>query len=164
MNPISSDIVEKTWKRAGGMSPQEAPKMINLMGKQQPLVLAYLMAVGGDTLNQDERELLLYIGVVVWQIMSQGTTPLPKITEKTLDKVEGPNMKMLEYLESETETGFIETVKRIVKNYHQPEVLRYVLEALMEEREEGCLIRDKNKGIIVIYLKTVIDCFDKGES
>ncbi|KPJ68362.1 MAG: hypothetical protein AMJ45_02575 [Syntrophobacter sp. DG_60] len=161
MDSISSDTVEKTWKKIGGMSPQEVPKLINRMSKQRPLILAYLMAAGDDILNQDERELLLYLGVVVWQIMSQGATPLPEITEKTLDEVEESNMKVLKYLEGESETAFIETVEGIIDNYNQPEVLRYVVEALMEEPEEECLIRDENKGIMMFYLKTVIDCFDK---
>ena len=161
MKPISSDIVEKTWKELGEMSPQKIPELIHLMQKQQPLVLAYLLGVGGDTLNQDERELLLYLGVVVWQIVLQGDTPLPEITANALEEVEESNMKMLEYLEGESETDFIDTVEKIIDNYCQPEILRYAVEALMEEPEEGCLIRDENKGIMMIYLKTVIDCFNK---
>lgn len=118
------------------------------------------MACGSDIFNQDERELLLYLGVVVWQIMSQGSTSLPKIKENTVDKVENSNMKMIEYLKGESDTGFIDTVEKIINNYSQPEVLKYVIEALMEETEEGCLIRDENKGIMAIYLKTVIDCLN----
>ena len=145
MNPISSDIVEKTWKKVGGITPLKAQKMIDLMGKEQPLILAYLMASGDDILNQNERELLLYLGVVVWQIMSQGTTPLPEIADEILDEVENSNIKILENLEDESEAGFIETVETLMNNYNQPEVLRYIIEALMEESEEGCLIRDENK-------------------
>jgi len=143
------------------MSPQEMPKLINLMSREQPFILTYLMAIDNAILNQDERELLFYLGVVVWQIMSQGSTPLPKVTQETLDEVEESNTKMLEYLEGESETSFIETVETIVKNYNQPEVLRYVIEALMEESDEESLIRDEYKGMMMINLKTVIDCFDK---
>ncbi|MBC8484906.1 MAG: hypothetical protein H8D45_02575 [Bacteroidetes bacterium] len=82
------------------------------------------------------------------------------ITEQTLDEVEESNIKMIEYLEGESEAGFKYSVEMITNNYNQPEVLRYVVEALMEEEEEGCLIRDENKGLMTINLKTVIDCFD----
>lgn len=68
---------------------------------------------------------------------------------------------MAEYLQGETETGFIEATTAIINNYGQPEVLRYVVEALMEEPEEGCVIQDDNKGIMLLDLKTVIDCFDR---
>ncbi|MCM8774380.1 MAG: hypothetical protein NC820_06580 [Candidatus Omnitrophica bacterium] len=143
------------------MSLQTAPRLVNLTQKQQPFVLAYLLGVGGDTLNRDERELLLYIGIVVWQIMSQGDLPLKKITSEVLEETEEENMKMLEYLEDEPEASFIDIVEKIINDYPQPEVLIYVVEALMEEPEEGVLIRDENIGIMTIYLKTIIDCFDK---
>lgn len=161
MNPISSEIVEKTWKEIGGQSPETAPEMIKHMTKKQPVILAHLMASGHDILNRDERELLLYLGIVIWQIMLQGDTPLPKVTEKTLEDIDKSNMKMLEYLEGESDTGFIETTEQLFKDYLQPEVLKYVIEAIMEEPHEDCQIRDEYKGIMVIYLKTIIDCFNK---
>ena len=135
--------------------------MANLMQEQHPFVLVYLLAVGSDILNEDERELLLYLGMVIWQIMSQGDTPLTKVTEDDLDKAEEANMKMLEYLEGESEAGFMDVTEKMISNYGQPEVLKYAVEALMEEPEEGCLIRDENKGIMMIYLKTVIDCLNR---
>lgn len=162
MKPISPDIVEKTWKKmVRTSSPQKAQKLVTLMGKKQPIILAYLMAVGSDIFNLDERELLLYLGVVVWQIMSKGSTSLPKIKVKTLDKIENLNIKMIEYLKGKSYIEFINNAENIINNYSQPEVLKYVIEALMEETEEGCLIRDENKGIVAIYLKTVNDCLNK---
>lgn len=161
MNKISGEIVERTWKEMSSMSPLNYPKLINKMSKEQPVILAYLMAVGDELFNEDERELILYLGVVVWRIMSRGNEPLPSVTEKILDEVEDKNIKMLEYLEGESETDFFATVATIIENYNQPEVLRYVVEALMEDNEEGVDIKEENIGMIMIYLKTVIDCFDK---
>ena len=161
MKPISSEIVEKIWKEMGAMSVQSAPRMIEAMQKEQPVVLAYLMAVGKAVLNRDEQELLLYLGTVIWRIMLQGDKSLTQITPEVLDKAEDKNMKMLEYLEKETEAEFIDTVEKTIENYPQPEVLKYVVEALMEREDDGTLIRDESKGMMLIYLKTVIDCFDK---
>lgn len=161
MNPISAEIVEKTWQEMNAMSPLEAPKMINKLTKEQPIILAYLMAVGHDFLNQDEQELLLYLGIVVWRIMSQGDSRLPKVSEKVLDSVDESNIKMLEYLEGESETEFAETIETIYHDYNQTEVLKYIVEALFEEDEEETKIRDEVKGMMFIYLKTVVDCLDK---
>jgi hypothetical protein len=162
VNSISSKIVEKTWEKVGSMSPLQGQKMIEQMSKQQPVILAYLMAVGDDLFNEDERELLLYLGVVVWQIMLQGDAPLSKVTEKALDKAERTNIKMLERFTNRSLNQMAKGVKEMLGNYNQKEVLSYVVEALMEEPEEGCLIRDEVKGIMMIFLKTVIDCFDIG--
>jgi len=161
MKTISSEIVEKTWRKIGKMSVLEIPKMAYRMREEQPVVLAYLLTAGTDILNQDERELLLYLGMVVWQMMSQGSRPLVKITEDVVDEMERSNMKVVEYLKNEPETGFIKVTKEMIENYPQPEVLKYIVEALMEEQEEGCVIRNENKGMMMLYLKTVIDCFDR---
>ncbi len=93
--------------------------------------------------------------------MLQGDAPLPKITRKVLDNVEETNMKMLEYLEDESDVDFVETVEKIVSSYPQPEILKYVLETFMGNSEESLLIREINKGAMFVYLKTVIDCFNK---
>ncbi len=160
MEPVPAEIVEKTWKRMASLSPRTIPKLIQRMTKEQPVVLAYLMAVDDDILNQDERELLLYLGVVIWQIMSQGAKPLPRVTEEILDDAEARNVKMAEYLQGETEEGLVEATRKIIGSYRQPEVLRYIVEAIMEEPEEDCLVRNDNKGIMLLDLKTVIDSFD----
>ena len=99
IKPIPLEVVEKTWKKISKMPLGESPKLINLMRKQQSVVLAYLLAAGHKTLNQDEQELLLYMGIVVWQIMLQGSNPLIKATKSALDEAEKANIKMLEYLE-----------------------------------------------------------------
>ena len=157
---ISAEVVERTWQRIAGQSVKDAQKLVNRMSKEQPVVLAYLMAVDNDIFNQSEREVLLFLGVVVWQIMLQGTRPLPKVTEKILDKAGAGNLKMAGYLQGETGSGFDEAVRKIIGSYKQPEVLRYVVEAIMEDTEESSPIREGNKGIMLLDLKTVIDCFD----
>lgn len=162
MNPITSDIVENTWKTIAETSNYKASEMVRQMGEQQPLMLAYLMEAGGDELNREEREHLLYLGIVVWQIMLQGKTSPPVINEEILEEVEDLNIQMLEYVEGEPDSEFIDTVQKIINSYNQPEVLRYIVEALIEDPdEEECIIRDENIGLLFIYLKTVIDCFDK---
>ncbi len=162
MNPISSDVVEKTWNMIGEIPEHKASEMVNRMGEQQPLMLAYLMEAGDDELNREEREQLLYLGIVVWQIMLQGTSTPPVINEEILEGVEDVNIKMLEYVDGEPDSDFVDTIKKIMNNYNQPEILRYVVEALMEDTdEEESNIRDENIGLLFIYLKTVIDCFDK---
>ena len=160
MDPIPVNIVERTWKRMAALSERKAQKLAWQMQKEQPVVVAYLLAVDDDILTQDERELLFYVGAVVWQIMSQGSRHLPTITEEALDDAEARNIKMAEYLQGETETGFVEATRTILNNYGQPEVLRYVVEALMEEPEKDVVIRDESTGAMFLDLKTIVDCFD----
>lgn len=45
MEKIPSQTVESVWKKMGAMPPHNAPKLIEQLKKEQPLILAYLMAV-----------------------------------------------------------------------------------------------------------------------
>ncbi|MBN2090483.1 hypothetical protein JW964_12790 [candidate division KSB1 bacterium] len=160
MKPISARIVEKIRIEMSQSMPVEIPEIIEQFADDQPLILAFLMSAYDDILNQVELEALLYLGVAVWKMMRHGRKIPAMVTEKRLDEVEATNLKMLEYLDGESERDFENTVRMIIDNYNQVEVLRFVIEELMEESEDDEDFRDENIGIMMIALKTVIDCLD----
>ncbi|HSV30510.1 MAG TPA: hypothetical protein VLH40_00605 [Atribacteraceae bacterium] len=167
MEPISSEVVEKTWQRIGVMDPQLAHELIGDLENTQPVIMEYLMAGSEELFNQAERELVIYLGIVIWQIMKDGFPPPPQVLFEDIEKAEAANLKMLEYLGSSTPGDFSRTVETVVVNYSQPQILRYVVEALFEFEEDEDVagsdtkIRDDMKGIIFIVLKTIIDCLDR---
>ncbi len=161
MEVISAEVVEKLFTKMWNMSEQEAFRLSYVMQKEQPLLVAYLAAVDKEILNQEEREVLFYQGTVIWQIMSEARNPLPKITEDTLLHMESENLHLSESLKNAGTVSFAEVIKRILKDYGQPEVFRYVLSVLLDQDNEDCVIRDENLGIIMLDLKTVIDCFNQ---
>lgn len=160
MKPITQEIVEKTWQKISGLEDEKMALLRAQMDQEQPGVLSYLMAAGDDLLNEDERELLLYLGTVVWQIMLQGSRSLRRVTIPQLEFAENANFSTLDDLSGESPADLIAAVEEMVASYSQPEVLKYVIEALMEEDDEEIDITEDGKGLMLIYLKTVIDCFD----
>ncbi len=52
MEPIPAEVVDKVWKKVASLSLRRAPKLIQHMTKEQPVVLAYLLAVDDDILNR----------------------------------------------------------------------------------------------------------------
>ena len=161
MDAIPADVVETTWKEMAAGSLADARKWADRMTKEQPFVLAYLLAVGERDFNPDEAQLLFYLGTVVWRIFDRSDPQLAEVSGDVLDRTEENNEKMLEYLEEESETGFVEAVRDLLDGYNQVEVLRFVINALMEEPEEGCDIRGDSVGAMFIHLKTIVDCFDQ---
>jgi hypothetical protein len=157
MRPIPAAIVEATWKKIAEYPPLYGNKLITQLNKEQPVILAYLLAIGDVELNQDEKELLLYLGMVVWQIMAKGGKA-PKVTKEMIDEAEAANFEVLDEL---TDNFSEKKIAEILQNYNQIEVLKYVIEALMEEPEAGSAIRDEYLGMMMNYLKTVIDCLDR---
>jgi hypothetical protein len=161
MKPVNAEIVEQTWKRVGGIQPEEAHILIDTMGREQPFLLAYLTAMGKAYLTEDELGLLLHMGLVAWQAMREEGGGLPMVTEEELDAAESRNSRMLEYLEAESETGFYDAAEKVFKSCNQYEIMKYTIEALTEEPEEGMIMRDESIGPMFMYLKTVVDAMDR---
>ncbi|MEM6261642.1 MAG: hypothetical protein AAGI38_03970 [Bacteroidota bacterium] len=160
MNTISELLVDQTWQEISQMSETELPGLISEMSDDQPLLLVYLMTVGEEILDEEEQELLLYLGVVVWKMMSKGEQQMGEVTEPLLDKVEQENSKMVEYLEGESEHSLADTVLNILGGYNQAAIFKYLVEAIVEAVDAG-EIRVESAGILALYLKIHLDCLDQ---
>jgi len=164
MQRIDNEIIERTWESMNYLTLDESMVLVNQMTKEHPLIVAYLMTAGDELLSREERELLIYLGMVVWKIMTKLSGPLPPVTNEILEDAEDRNIQMLEYLEGEPEEEFLNTVGILIENYNQSEILRYVVEAIIEEDDDAVYISDQAKGIMLLCIKTVIDSFDKTEA
>jgi hypothetical protein len=156
---IPEDVVTAVWQRMASVSPVQIPKLVDQMTREQPQILAYLMAASESELEEDEAEIVFYIGVVVWQIMRENQPGIRKVTESLLDDVEAENEKSLRKLEQDSPGDFVSAVKKFTNDYPEPEVLRYVVEALIEEDEEedSGSVSEENLGLAFITLKNVLD-------
>lgn len=161
MKELDVETIEASWNSMEDLDPDTIPALVHELGQKQPFLLTYLMSTGHDILSEQEREALLFMGVMIWQILNGIYSDIAVITGNDLDSYENRNIQMLEYLAGESESEFLDTVEKIMSKYHQPELLRFIISKLDEEPDRGIELSDDNMGMIVIYLKTVIDCFDK---
>ncbi len=161
MKTLSTEIIDQKWKDIETLNLDDVPDFITDLGRKQPYVLTYLMATGEELLNQKEREMLLFLGIMVWNIARHYITIQKEILSEELFECEKKNIVMLEYLAGEPETDFVDTVDIIMSKYHQHSLLRYIIDRLMEDyRDETSGIHEENIGMIVIYIKSLIDCLD----
>jgi len=160
IEPISEKFVEKTWQEVAGYSPNRANKEMQKMGKNQPDLLAFLMALTED-LDPEVRELAIYIAFVVYRIFEGSQNKLKKITSKGIMDCYEYNEDLMGRLEGAHEK-FIDRIARIQIS-KQPYVMKYVVDALIEESEEGdgVELTDEDKGFLFLLLKTVVDLLDK---
>lgn len=158
---ISAETVTQTRERLSAATEDQAQEMVTQMSKEQPILLAYLLAVSEHKeFDEEESQVFFYTGVVLWQIMKQGLKGPGKITEKRLRKAEKANEDLLDKMASDSAGDFLSAAQSMLENYAEPEVLRYVTEALMED-EEGDPgnppIRDENLGLAFLHLKIALD-------
>ena len=161
MNPIPEEIVENTWREMAELEPVDIIEYISEISTDQPAIFAFLMATGHHVFNEDERETVMYLGMVVWRIMCQGTPRPREISREVVEQAEANNMRVLQGLAGESPGDFIAITEDMLLTYGQIEVLGYVIESLiMNEDTAAARVREENKGWIIMSLKTVIDSFD----
>jgi hypothetical protein len=158
---ISADIVTQTWQRMAQTPLDAIPEMIDLMSSEQPFVLGYLLSLEGMPFDQNERETIFYVGMVVWQIMRQSPRRLRRVSRRKLEQAEEANYGLLEDWMDATEDAMAAGTASLLDTYSEPEVLRYIAEAIMEESEdpEDPGFRDEYKGLAFVHLKIVLDAF-----
>lgn len=161
MNPISMETIDQTWQDLVAMKPGSFTDLVSDFVQEQPYLLSYLMAVDEEHLNDDERELLMFLGTVVWRIMSQqGKAPLPKATANDIFDAEDNNFNMLRNYHEDHDPDYSQAILKVLQSYNQWELLNFVINTLLEDDEEAN-IRENNLAVMMIYLKTVIDCLDR---
>ena len=160
MKPISTESVEQTARRIENLSVRQGEQLTQKFMEEQPLVMAYLMAVDNDSLNEEEREWLFFLGTAVWQMMTQGDASLPQVTEQTIEQVEAANQRTFEALAGGLDGDARTAMENLLRDYNQPAVLKYLITALMESAQNES-IRQDNLGVLMLDLKTVIDCFNE---
>ena len=158
--PISHEKVTEIWQGMCYADGEDARRLTFQMSKEQPFLQFYLLDMDDLPFDENEREIIHYVGLVTWLIMKSSKKRLRKVRVKDLVKAEDSNLAFMEMLESDTEADFLSAVQTMIENYPEPEVLRYVVEAIMEEDQqdsEEIPICDEYKGLAFLHLKVMLD-------
>jgi len=159
VGPLSKEFVEKTWQEVSGFTPARVDKEMLNMGKNQPDLLAFLMAYTDD-LQQEVKELAIYIAFVVYKMFLDSSGKIPRISSGEIMARYNENERFLGSLQ-EAHEQLIEKIVD-VEVFKQPYVTRYVLEALTEDAEEDDIrIAEEDIGFLLILFKTEIEVLDK---
>ncbi|MBC7226836.1 MAG: hypothetical protein H5T61_06330 [Thermoflexales bacterium] len=153
---ISEEVVTQTWQRIARSSPQDVQRYMTQMSQEQPAILTYLLTLSDDPFNRNEMGYILFIATVVWQTMKQSPQGLRPVPIEAVAQADEANFAFLERFLSAGEMEFDAAVVKMLEEYPEPEVLRYIIEALMEEDEEEPF-RDEYRGLAFVCLKTVLD-------
>ena len=159
MKTIPEEIVEKTWQEVAGFSPDKAKREMTKIGNIQPELFAFVME-SSEEMGQEVRELAIYIFLVVYRMFQKSHRKIIKISSEEIIKCCEQNEGLLERLEGADE----KILDRIasVQTSRQPDVVKYVVDALMEEDEgeDALALTEEQKGFLFLLLKTVIDVLD----
>ena len=160
MKTIAADIVDRGWIAATAMSRADSQALMARMSEAQPQLLAYLMKVNEETFVAGERTLLIYLCVVTWSIMA-GADPLRTVSDEEINRAAAKNLKMVEYLEDESEEECLRVTQLVLASYNQIHVLRAAMSAMTQQSRNGNAFSNESRGLAILHLKTLVDCLDQ---
>jgi hypothetical protein len=161
MKPISEGIVEKTWQEIAAFSPDRAKKEMMKINNKQPELLAFVVESSKE-MGREVSELAIYLFVVVYRMFQEAHGKIKKISPEEIIECYEHNESLMERLEGADEK-FLDRIAS-VQTSRQPHVVNYVVDALMEEDDEGedaVALTEEQKGFLYLLLKTVIDVLDQ---
>jgi hypothetical protein len=161
LEPIAEEIVEKTWQEVAGFSPDRAKKEMMRIGNSQPELLAFVTESPKE-MSQEVRELAIYMFLVVYRMFQEAHGKIKRISSEEIIECYEHNESLMERLEGAHEK-FLDRVAS-VQTSRQPYVVKYVVDALMEEDNGGkdaVALTEEQKGFLFLLLKTVIDVLDQ---
>ena len=160
MEPIHEEIVENIWQEVAGFSPGRVKKEMVKIGNSQPELLAFVMESAKE-MSQEVRELAIYMFLVVYRMFQEAHGKIKKVSSEEIIECYEHNEGLMERLKVAHEK-FLDRVAS-VQTSRQPYVVKYVVDALMEddEREDAGALTEEQKGFLFLLLKTVIDALDK---
>jgi hypothetical protein len=150
------------WKNLGkfaGFSPAKANKEMIKIANSQPYLLAFVVESSKEV-GREVSELAIYLFLVVYR-MFQGSWEDQKDFFKEIIECYHTNESLMERLEG-THEKFLDRIASL-QTSKQPYVVKYVVDALMEEDEgeDALILTEEQKGFLYLLLKTVIDVLDQ---
>jgi hypothetical protein len=160
MEPIPGRIVEKTWQEVAGFTPDRAKKEMMKIGNRQPELLAFVME-SAQEMCQEVGERAIYMFVVVYRMFQEAHGKIKRISSEEIIKRYEHNEGLMERLVG-AHKKLLDRIASLQAS-KQPYVVKYVVDALMEEdeREDAVSLTEEQKGFLYLLLKTVIDVLDQ---
>jgi hypothetical protein len=157
---ISAETVSETWAWMSQTPMSGAPQMVEQMKNEQPVVVSYMLSLVNSPFDTQERKIIAFLGMVVWQNMKQSARRLNKATRRKLRKAEEANSDELLAFASGSGSDFTMTATSMVEHHPEPEVLDCLVKAVAQEEPfalDGAPIREEYRGLAFMHLKIVLD-------
>ncbi len=151
---IAEKYIDAAAESIGVATEEGQVKLIKDLEEKQPIITAYLFSEGLSLLTDEERNMLLYMILVIRKAYLKthdGKDPEP-VSEEELGTAEEKNWTA--FNESSAKT-FRERLDIFFENTPQEDLLAFIEDVLMDEEEEW--VTQAGRDYIFITAKTVVD-------
>ena len=138
------------------LSEDEMSAMVEQFSMEQDGLVNYIMSDKVAPLSQDERQVLLYLSLVIWKVSDEGFVSAPNIPLDILSDKEEANWNKLST--QPDSMPFLEKISVLYLDYDQEDLLAFVEDSIAET--EGVFAKEAREPMFVM-MKSVVDSFSE---
>jgi hypothetical protein len=130
------------------------------INRKQPELLAFVVESSKE-MGREVSKLAIYLFVVVYRMFQKSYVKMKTIPSEEVIECYERSESLMEGLNGAHER-FFDRIAR-VQTSRQPHVVKYLVDALMEEDngEDALRLPEEQKGFLYLLLKSVVDVLDK---
>ena len=132
-------------------SEQDYQDRLAALFQSQPAIVSYLESEGFEILDNDERDLLWYMTVVIYHSVLLSDSDVTRIKVKQIEAAEEKNYDALE----SDHLKFSEMANILFTNYKEEDLLAFVEDTVIPDEDE--FPSPVGRKVIFITMKTIID-------
>ena len=162
MNTVTREQIIEAWTRLCDLEETETDLLVKRFMDEQPALGIYLLANLEEVEGGAEHTRIVELVVAAWQAMSKSAgRQLPAATPEEIERAEDANTRSLEELDEGSEFEWENSVRDLLQDYNQREILGFGIEILMSGNEDTPELAPESIGLEMVCLKTVVDALDR---
>lgn len=164
METIKHELIDQSTEELHNLEEGELRKMVYQMSEEQPDLMSYLLTIGEQELSSEDQEVLLFLGLNVWNTFRKCQT-LPFIGDQVIHQKNEANAALIDELEQNKEQGFTQLARSLIDDHNQEPMLEYIVQAIVEEdmEEEEPLVNEENRDLLFLTLKTLVESISSAD-
>lgn len=160
MKTLSPNDIQKLSAQFNLMPSEDLEDLGKQFISKQPYGYEYLLDRSEKgNLNRDEKELLLYLGIMTFSMVSHAMPRRPrprKVPPANFEESQIVNQMLFTGLENASEKEAYAKYKSMIPEHVQPEIFRFLLDAIWDD-QSGASIQKDNRHPLMQYLLSLLD-------
>ena len=165
MRPLTDHDIDAGLEALSAMQERDMDTLMRRMSKEQPFLQIYIASIceRGDFNDENDADVFAMIAFDIWYLMREAADgPLSVIEGEDIDHYEQQMDDLLRHAEGVSEADWLSMISKWIKGYNQTALLQYIIEVIASP-ENPYGITQEGADLMLVFLKTIIDCLDHAE-
>lgn len=157
---VPPSAVTDAWNELNIEDDDRLTDHVALFRSEQPVLAGYLQAAEEAVSSRDDRGLIFFYGLWAWLAFKKCGGAEHEVTEQRIDAAWDQNELEMEMLGAGSKLQWLHGARAITRDYRQMALLGAVTESVMDPGLTDQPRTDDLSGVILMHVKTAIDCLD----